>query len=367
MKELIKKVRYSCALVSMMLFSGILFAACGNTDTNRSQSKQEVVAESETVSQNDKESEIEISQNTDSEATMEADEAVLPDVKNSEDTDNVSEDINYIEMYTTSKVNVRMEPSTDSEIYKTVGSHTIVLISEVGDEWCRVRLDDSDYYIKSEFLREKRSSGGYLITIDAGHQAKGNSEKEPIGPGATETKAKVSSGTRGVSSGLSEYELTLILALKLQEELEARGYEVVMVRTTNDVNISNSERAIVANNAGSDAFIRIHANGSENSSANGAMTICQTANNPYNGNKYNESKRLATKVLDELVASTGCKKEYVWETDSMSGINWCEVPTTIVEVGYMTNPSEDTLMATDDYQNKIVIGIANGIDAYFGD
>ena len=212
---------------------------------------------------------------------------------------------------------------------------------------------------------EIKEGEGKLIVIDAGHQEKGNKEQEPIGPGAQISKAKVSSGTVGISTGLREYELNLTVSMKLKEELLHRGYRVIMIRETHQVNLSNSERAAIANEAKADAFLRIHGNSSNNTEVKGVLTICQTKANPYQAELYQVNKRLSEKVLEGIIAKTGAKNRGVWETDSMSGINWCYVPVTIVEMGYLSNQEEDELLATESYQDKIVLGIADGLDAFF--
>ena len=229
------------------------------------------------------------------------------------------------------------------------------------------RLTNTEEPAESVTAEEVVLTGtGKMVAIDPGHQAHGNSEQEPIGPGAAQTKAKVASGTTGRSTGVPEYQLNLDVSLKLRDELKARGYDVYMIRESNDVNISNAERAQTAAAAGADILVRIHANGSENTSVSGALTMAPSSSNPFlDGGLIAQCQLLSEKVISSFCLATGANNQGVLQTDDMSGLNWCTIPATIVEMGYMTNPEEDSRMQTEEYQKQMVKGIADGIDQYF--
>ena len=218
------------------------------------------------------------------------------------------------------------------------------------------------YFLASEIELPMRR---FIVAIDPGHQGRGNYSREPNGPGSTVYKAKVASGTRGISSGVPEFQLVLDVSLLLRDELVERGFDVFMVRETNDVDISNRERAIMASEANADIFVRVHANGSSNSNAHGILTISHSKNNPYIPELYELSRSLSDHILASMIESTGARNLGVLEMDNMTGSNWSTVPVTIVEMGFMTNPREDELMQTLEYQQKLVTGMANGIEAYF--
>lgn len=299
-------------------------------------------------------------------------------------------------VYAVEKVNVRTQPNTSSEVFKVASFGEEFLQLACDQEWSLVQIENKNYYIAKAYLTEDievikqkeaeikeqqekaaqmvgssgtgityNLSANHIVAIDPGHQGRGNSSTEPNGPGSNVYKAKVASGTTGATTGLTEYQLNLNVALKLRDILLQRGYGVVMIRETNEVDISNAQRAQLAQAYGADTLIRIHANGVDNSSVSGILTMCMSPSNPYNAHLYQQSRRLSETVLDGMVALTGANKQGVSEVDNMTGINWATMPVTIVEMGYMTNPTEEQNLATDAYQQKIAEGIANGIDAYY--
>ncbi|MBS3956242.1 MAG: N-acetylmuramoyl-L-alanine amidase [Clostridiales bacterium] len=207
---------------------------------------------------------------------------------------------------------------------------------------------------------------GVVVCIDPGHQSRGDNRREPVGPGATETKARVTGGTTGVETRVPEYEIALQISMNLKARLEAAGVTVVMTRTTNDVNISNSERARMANEAGADLFVRIHADGSTDPARAGIATLFPGPNR-WTGGIAGPSERAARLVHDAVVASTGAGDLGLKPRTDLTGFNWATVPSVLIECGFMTNPVEDRLLSSPHYQDKLAEGIAAGILAFVGE
>ncbi len=211
-----------------------------------------------------------------------------------------------------------------------------------------------------------RDPNNIIVVLDPGHQRSGDSTKEPNGPGSGDMKARVTGGATGVSTGVTEYVLNLDVSLKLKTELENRGYVVYMTRDSHGVNISNMERAQYASEVGADIAVRIHGNSVDSASVSGAETLVPSSGNAYVSHLANASYSLGQNIIDEYCRATGFKNRGVKANDTMTGINWSEVPVAIIELGFMSNPEEDQAMQDATMQNNMVQGIANGIDRYFG-
>lgn len=207
--------------------------------------------------------------------------------------------------------------------------------------------------------------GQYLICIDAGHQQTPDYEEEPVGPGSTEKSAKVYPGTQGVITKKPEYALNLEVALKIQRLLEQKGYNVLMIRTKNDVNISNSTRATIANDANADLCVHIHADGSTSPEVNGISVLYPPYGTPSIGTQNSEkSEALAKDLLDELITATGANSIGAIPNSDITVFQWSKIPTALVEMGFMTNPEEDVKLSNPQYQNKLAQGVVRGIEDY---
>ena len=205
-----------------------------------------------------------------------------------------------------------------------------------------------------------------VICIDAAHQSKADISQEAIGPGASETKYKVTSGATGTTTGGPEYIVNLGIAMKLKEILTGRGYEVVMTRENADVNLSDSTRAKMANES-ADIVIHIHCNADDTrNTMSGIMAFEPSEENKYvPADVRSECARLGSCLLDRLADATGAKNWGVIRNDNLTALNWTKIPASHVEVGYLTNPDEDRMLQTDDYQQLIASALADGVDLFF--
>ncbi len=206
-----------------------------------------------------------------------------------------------------------------------------------------------------------------VVVLDPGHDLRANPATEPIGPGSATRKIKDGGGTTGVVSGLREAELNMRVARALRPLLERAGVEVVMTRTaTSGVSMGSIARARIANRAGAGLFLRIHADGSTDRSVRGTHTLYPALRRGWTDDVYAESRRAARVVQRELRAALGFPDRGLQERSDFTGFNWSDVPVILVEMGFMSNPTEDRLLATPAYQRRAAIGLCRGALRYLG-
>lgn len=211
------------------------------------------------------------------------------------------------------------------------------------------------------------ASDAPVVVIDPGHDRYANLATEPIGPGSAVRKIKDGGGTRGVVTGLPEAALNLRVALRLRSLLERAGMRVVMTRTdTKGKSMGNIARARIANRAHAALFLRIHADGSADPSTRGTHTLYPAFHRGWTDDVYAASLRAARLVQREEARALGFPDDGLQSRSDYTGFNWANVPAILVEMGFMTNPTEDRLLATPAYEQRAAVGLCRGTLRFLG-
>lgn len=130
--------------------------------------------------------------------------------------------------------------------------------------------------------------------------------------------------------------------------------------------MGNIARARIANRAGAALFLRIHADGSTDRSARGTHALYPALRAGWTDDIYGPSKRAARIVQAELVHTLGFPDRGLQERPDFTGFNWADVPVILVEMGFMTNPTEDRLLETNAYQRRAALGLCRGTLRFLG-
>jgi N-acetylmuramoyl-L-alanine amidase len=202
-----------------------------------------------------------------------------------------------------------------------------------------------------------------LICLDPGHgtpPAVGR-QTEPIGPGSRVYKIKDGGGASG------EAAVALAIAKKTRTLLLARGYRVAMTRTGPTFTYGtggNVARAQFCNRPHAALMLRIHADGSANSSQHGMATLYPALHRGWTDDIYSRSLRAAKLVQRFTVRATGAKNNGLVQRSDLTGFNWANVPAILVETGFMTNPTERARLQSSSYQWKVARGFTAGVRAF---
>jgi N-acetylmuramoyl-L-alanine amidase len=199
-----------------------------------------------------------------------------------------------------------------------------------------------------------------LVCLDPGHgtPAAVGMQREPIGPGSRVLKIKDGGGASG------EAEIVLRVAWKTRALLLKRGYRVAMTRTGSTFTYGtggNVARAKFCNERHAALMLRIHADGSTRPAANGIKTLYPVYRRGWTDDIYTRSLSAARAVQRSIVAATGARDLGLVPRSDLTGFNWADVPSILVEMGFTTNPAERRKLESDAYEWRLARGLVAGV------
>ena len=158
------------------------------------------------------------------------------------------------------------------------------------------------------------------------------------------------------ANGLTEQSVNLAVAKRAADLLKARGATVILTRTTGDNGKSLSKRAAMADSA--DIFVAIHCNSNEESAVSGTATYY------HSGSSRLKADRHLASLIQDGAAAMG-RRDIGVVSGWFNVLKYCRVPACILEIAFISNPTEANLMGQSAFIEKAAIGLANGILAYF--
>lgn len=213
-----------------------------------------------------------------------------------------------------------------------------------------------------ETMNLNSNSSGKVIVIDPGHGSEWDMSLEPMAPGSDKKRVKSPVGAVGEFTKIPEYKVDWDVSLKLKKILEDKGFIVVMTKSSIKENPGGIERAELGNKSNARLVVRIHADSFEDENINGTTILVPEALSDDKKSLSEESSRCANIILSTLANGAGVKERGVVLRDDLTAFNWSNVPTLLIEMGFLSNEKEDKLLNTEDYQNKLAQAIADGIE-----
>lgn len=172
-----------------------------------------------------------------------------------------------------------------------------------------------------------------------------------------------------VGESLLEKDVALNISLKLRDYLQEQGALVLMTREE-DEDLANKDtsgysrrksedirkRVELINESEANVFLSIHLNAIPSARWRGAQTF-------FNG-AYEENEAVAKFIQDELRTNLENTERQAKRINGIYLLKHVEKPGALVEVGFLSNPEEEQLLASEDYQNKVAASIYKGLLRY---